>query len=204
MKVNSKSVLLPIIVTIVYAILILASIIIRLGNAIPPKPLIAAIEVTYILPIIYAVIVLKHLNEKKLTVSIYTFYIFFDIALVFYYFLSKPSPVQYVVYVVLGALSVTMINVLIIQAFNLKTRQLVRPFCVYGFVFLLIAFLKLVGLLVMISYYGKTVFAASIPAEILLPLAMLYMFFGIKKYLKSVEADQASSLSSNNEEEISL
>ncbi|PWK78091.1 hypothetical protein LX99_01931 [Mucilaginibacter oryzae] len=191
MKINAKTAWLPIIITIVYAILISISIIIRLGNAIPPKPLLAAIEVTYILPIIYAVMVLKRLNEKKLTVATYTFAIFFDIALVLYYFFSKPSPGQYIAYLVLGALSVTLINIMIIQAFNLKTRQIVRPFCVYGFVFLLIAFFKLVGLLFMISHYGNTIFAATIPAEILLPIAMLYLFFGIKKYLKNVEAGEA-------------
>jgi hypothetical protein len=191
MKINAKTAWLPIIITIIYTILLSTSIVLRLGNSMPTNLMQVAIEITYTLTIAYSILVLKHIKEKRLTVAIYSLYLVFDIGFVLYQFLSSPGPNQFIVFLILGALSAAITNILIILAFNFKTRQLVVPFCVYGFIFLLITFFKLVGSVFIMMKYGDTLFNYTIPAEIFLPIAMFYLFFRIKKYLKSIEASQA-------------
>lgn len=185
MKVSTKATWAMIIITMIYTLSICVSVALRLQHIQPNHFFQLFNEITFIIPVIYMVLILNHLREKPLLIIMYVIYLVIDIFIVIYYVLSAP-PTDYMVplLVLFAGSIITVINIIIILTFSMQTRKLMRPFLFFGFTFLFINFFKLLGSLLIIFGHGDTLFQCTVPAEVLLPVAMLYVFFATLNYLK--------------------
>ncbi|AYL96310.1 hypothetical protein [Mucilaginibacter celer] len=188
MKVNTKTTWLMVAFTLVYTCLLLSSVISRMDNKQPTNLLMLFLEIFYIIPIIYMTTVLKYLNEKKSIIITYTVYVISDVLFMLFYLLIGKNPAYAVIYIVLILVSIVITQIMAIQSFRIKTRQIKVSYCIYAVLFFLLIFTKFVGIILSMVYHINSVFKFTTPLEMLFSVAIFYSLFQIFRYLKTEKA----------------
>lgn len=190
MKITTKTTSYIIALTIIYTIDLIVTIFCLLNKIHLNNLFIILSEIAYITPIIYMVMILSYLGERKTIRAAYWAYIICDVGLLLYYFTVKPSGHSIAPFLFPRFLAIGITFILIIQSFRIKNEKLIYPFCLYWLILLGVLFIKLIGWFTLISRWTIKIFQFSIILEILLPLSLLYMLFQTLKYLKSIESPQ--------------
>jgi len=199
MKINTKTTLLAIVVTLVYSVCLVVAIFCALNKIQLNRLFFILSEVAYITPIIYITMILNHLKESKSIRVAYWAYIVCDIGMIVFYIMTKPSGHSIGTYLFSRILALSITLILIIQSFRIKNPILVYPFSLYWIGLLMILFIKLIGWVTMIQKWTVKIFQFSLIAEILLPVSMLYILFQTLKYLASEKVIESPLLKTDDE-----
>ena len=145
MKINSKTTSYVIIVTLIYTVIL--SIAMKSNFGLQPESKLLSVldEIFYIIPIIYMIMVLSHLNEKKHIIITYMLYVISDVGVAIYFLLMRHSSNSAGVFVLISIMLVMLTMVLIIQSFQIQTKELTYSYCLYGFAMLFVFFFRLLG-----------------------------------------------------------
>lgn len=190
MKITTKTTSYIIALTIIYIIDLMVTIFCLLNKIHLNNLFIILSEVAYIIPIIYMVMILSYLGERKTIRAAYWAYIICDVGMLFYYLTVKPSGHSLTPFLFPRFLAIAITFILIIQSFRIKNEKLIYPFCLYWMILLGVLFVKLIGWFTMISRWTVKIYQFGIIIEILLPLSLLYILFQTFKYLKNIELPQ--------------
>lgn len=201
MKITTRSTSFVIAITLVYAVLLIITIISILGGGQMSVPFILLNEAAYITPVIYLTVILGYLRESNSIKIGYWVYIIYDLALGTYYLLLKPGDYTLSVYFYSRVITIIIVIILIILSFRIKNMLFTYAFCLYWFFLLFVLFVKTVGWFMLISRWTTQVYKFSILSEILLPLSMLYILFKTLKYLTNEKTSVLPLLQTENDQE---
>ncbi len=191
MKPTEETTYVMIAVNVLYTLSVVTSIALRFYDNPVHKGLQVLNEIVYIVPMMYLVIVLKHLKEDESIFRTYQIFIGLDILISMYFVVVKPTANNVGLYYLFFLLSIIAGLIFTIQSARIQNKWLAHPLLTYGLMFLFITLLQLVASIV----YSSTMFKYISLTEILIPATTFYILFRIARYLASEEDTTSPILS---------
>ncbi len=167
------------IVNLLYTLSIVTSIMLRFNNMPLSKWHMVLNEIVYLIPLIYLIMVLKHLKEDPSIITTYKIFIGADIVISLYFVIVKFTPNNLLIYYLLFLLSIVVAIIFTIQSARIQNKWLAYPLLTYGLMFLFVTLLQLMASVI----YSLGMYKYVSITEISIPALTFYILFKIVRYL---------------------
>ncbi|MDN3580414.1 hypothetical protein [Mucilaginibacter flavus] len=179
MMVTVKNTYYAMVVNLLYSLSIVTSIMLRFNNMPLSKWQAVLNEIVYLIPLIYLIMVLKHLKVDSSIITTYKIFIGADIVISLYFVVVKFTPNNLSIYYLLFLLSIVVAIIFTIQSARIQNKWLTYPLLTYGLMFLFVTLLQLVASVI----YSSSMYRYVSLTEISIPALTFYILFKIVRYL---------------------
>ena len=178
-------------VNLLYTLTVIASITLRFNDMPVPKWLQVFNEIVYVTPMLYVIMMLKHLKEDESIIATYKIFIGIDIFISLYFVVVKMTANNVGLYYLFFLLSIIAGIIFTIQSARIQNKWLGYPLLTYGLMFLFVILLQLIASII----YSSQLFKYISLTEMLIPAMTFYILFKIGRHRASEEVSTQSTLS---------
>jgi hypothetical protein len=166
-------------VNLLYTLTVIASITLKFNDMPVAKWLQVFNEIVYVTPMLYVVMILKHLKEDESIIATYKIFIGIDIFISLYFVVVKMTANNVGLYYLFFLLSIIAGIIFTIQSARIQNKWLGYPLLTYGLMFLFVILLQLIASII----YSSQLFKYVSVTEMLIPIMTFYILFKIGRNL---------------------